>query len=198
MKGWLHPDISVLPAKHWALYTANHNFWKVTGKLEKAVHNTLQLGNMAQYIQRLDDTCLDKIDILSFSQVLRSLSIHKRATMVKLIHGWIPTYTFLHKQQQHNTPTCSCCNTSPEPAKHILICTYPKAIHDHTSQYMWKMHLISVGTDPILLLTLIHYIQRTLNLPNQGNPPTGYISKLRGILQEQQLKNLQTPNRICS
>jgi hypothetical protein len=29
---------------------------------------------------------------------LRSLTPHTRATYVKLIHQWIPTYAFLHRQ----------------------------------------------------------------------------------------------------
>lgn len=53
---------------------------------------------------------------------LKSWRPHNRATMIKLIHRWIPTHDFLHKQHPMDAPLSPLCTAHKEDAYHILTC----------------------------------------------------------------------------
>jgi len=52
---------------------------------------------------------------------------HKRATAIKLMHGWLPTYSKLAKQQREDTTTCPKCDNHEEIQHHIFTCPNKEA-----------------------------------------------------------------------
>jgi hypothetical protein len=93
------PDMEVLPAERWAVYMTQPTSKKVTGHLNQAVKEALRYKNMLQYIQKkhgLTEALLDKIEAKALGTYLRSIPVHKRTTIIKIIHGWLPTHSFLH------------------------------------------------------------------------------------------------------
>ena len=56
------------------------------------------------------------------SHALKRLPRHKQHQALKFIHGWLPTFSRLHKFNQHPTQICPRCNMATETNKHFLQC----------------------------------------------------------------------------
>ncbi len=105
------PEGEILPCKKWALYTTFPVTRKLNGKLDESILKTVYHDNLRDYISHKHNICnakLDQIDMKSLDRFLWSHPIHRRATIAKLIHHWIPTNTFLHKQHWNEL-----CTTLP-------------------------------------------------------------------------------------
>jgi len=63
----------------------------------------------------------------ALKKVLSSMKMFKRASTVKLLHGWAPTYAYLCRQGHHPSPLCPRCKTCVETNEHILQCSHPEA-----------------------------------------------------------------------
>jgi hypothetical protein len=75
----------------------------------------------------LTEDKLYHVDINGLQHYLKSLRPHNRASIVKLIHRWIPTNDFMFKQQRAESPLCSRCKSFNEDAHHILTCSFQGA-----------------------------------------------------------------------
>jgi hypothetical protein len=115
----------VLPAEKWALFSNYPEPRKITGKLNEGVIQTLQSKALQAYIEKKHNISAEKlihVDTVSMNNYLKALRPHNRATMVKLIHRWIPTNDFLYKQRRSETQLCLRCNQHTEDSHHILTC----------------------------------------------------------------------------
>lgn len=125
MQSQSYPDADVLPSEKWALFSNVPVFHKITCKLDTAVLNTLYTDDMVKYITKRYSLSATKLDETQKPQLERYLRRHKplaRASIVKLIHKWIPTNAFLHKQRRNNSPLCPRCQCNDETAVHIYQC----------------------------------------------------------------------------
>lgn len=97
--------------------------------------NYIMMECLTTYIKKhgICTTKQEQIDTDSIQQYLKQLKIHKRATVIKLIHQWIPTQDFLHKQHCSQCQLCPRCNAQVENASHILNCSHPDAKTFRTS-----------------------------------------------------------------
>jgi hypothetical protein len=115
----------VLPAEKWALYSRAPEPHKITGKLTESILQALHTAEILEYIARKHGLTEDKmyhVDTSSLQTYLKALSPHNRASIVKLMHRWIPTNASLFKQNRASSPFCERCHTHKEDAHHILHC----------------------------------------------------------------------------
>jgi hypothetical protein len=77
------------------------------------------------YIHKKHKICqakLEDMNLTGLQTYLGKLKHFQRASMAKLLHDWIPTNDFLHKQGRADTNLCPRCQTCLETADHILKC----------------------------------------------------------------------------
>jgi len=100
---WQHkspdiPDPPPNPIERWAIYSRYPFSHKVTNHFQSEIYTTLSYESTAKYLEsRLSLTPSKLIHITSTAlrRYMESLKIHKRATTIKLLHGWAPTYASL-------------------------------------------------------------------------------------------------------
>jgi hypothetical protein len=91
------PNDDFYPHEWWALFITHPHKLKVTERLDHAVSNAIHRDQLLQYIKKKDsltDVRLDRVATKHLHAYLLSLLLHRRATMIKLIHGWIPCNKF--------------------------------------------------------------------------------------------------------
>ncbi len=102
-----HPEMSVLPAEQWAVFSLIPTPHKITGQLEEAIQYAFYCEIMQTYIEQkhgITSTKFEEIQTTQLGRYLKRLKPHERASTVKLIHRWIPTNDFLHKQGRSLSP----------------------------------------------------------------------------------------------
>lgn len=120
----------VLPAEKWALFSNYPNPRKITGKINEGIMQSLHTEAILEYISKKHNLTEDKLyhmDINELQHYLKSLRPHNRASIVKLIHQWIPTNDFMFKQRRAESPLCSRYKSVNEDAHHILTCSLQDA-----------------------------------------------------------------------
>lgn len=97
---------------------------KVTRKLDQAILSQLYHEGVLTYIKkhRLTESKLHNVNVTALQLCLSQQKSHLHANTVKLIHQWIPTNDYWHKQQCLHHNLCSRCNTFLETSNHILQC----------------------------------------------------------------------------
>ena len=103
---------------------------KVTAKLKQHVIDRCGEDSLRQYLlhkHRLSEGKMEGINWAALASYLRSLSPPRRATQVKLQHEWIPTNSFLYRQQRTQSAKCPLCHTDEETAAHVRRCKAPVA-----------------------------------------------------------------------
>lgn len=96
-----YPDADVLPSEKWALYSCVPVFHKIMCSLDNAIATMLHHQAMLQYITKkhgITEQKLLEMRTDCMEGYLKKQKPHARAATVKLIHRWIPTNNFLHKQ----------------------------------------------------------------------------------------------------
>lgn len=120
-----HDDLDPLPAEVWSVYAQFPSFHKISGSLASGIHDALAYQDCVTYLQKkynLHPYHLHAIHLSGLQQFLSNMRPSPRATMVKLIYDWAPTYALLHKQNRSESPTCPRCKQHPEDSPHILTC----------------------------------------------------------------------------
>lgn len=94
------------------------------------------------------------------------LKVFKRASIVKLIHGWILTNESLYFQGHKPPPLCPWCQCSVEIIDHICQCLIPSASSCHKIflQQFLKC-LININTPMQIIVTLERKLSLTLDIP---------------------------------
>jgi len=107
------PDLKVSPQEKWSVYSDHTQSRKVVGNLGHELQSLLSFSPTSSYIcskHNFNKSALDKVNIFALGQYIKSLNIHWRATTVKLIHGWIPTFASLCCQGHESSPICPRCS----------------------------------------------------------------------------------------
>jgi hypothetical protein len=166
----------VYPNERWALFLTEPMIQKVTGKLDDHIIGQSHRQSLETYIKKKHNLCtaqLDQIDLEGLETFLRSQRIHQRAHTIKLIHRWIPTQAFLHKQNRSTNATCERCKTHHEDSLHILQCPNEKAVTSHQNiLYSSLDDLLKTITSIYILQALEENLTQFLAIPsmNKFNP----------------------------
>jgi hypothetical protein len=164
------PVGDVLPAEKWALFSSYPNTRKITGHLNEGILQTLYTDEIITYIAKKHNMTEDKlhqVDTNGLKGYLRSLRPHNRASIIKLIHRWIPTNEFLHKQHRSDTPSCPRCKNHNETAHHILTCPFPEAQTQRTQAlYTCLTDLARANTSKYILDCIEENMTNLLNIPS--------------------------------
>lgn len=106
---------------------------------------------------------------------LKHQRIHQRATIVKVIHRWIPTQSFLRTQNRAETSLCPLCQKHNETAVHILECPDELA-HTYRQNALYSLlkKLLQINTSIHILATIEKYLSELLKIPSLSKyvPPT--------------------------
>ena len=125
----------VLPAEKIAVYLQGN---KITSHLKKTIIHACHAPAMALYVSskhNLNDYDMDHINWNGLKSMMSKQKMNQRAISSKLIHGWLPTNAFLHKQQRTPSPFCPVCDdlATRETSDHILRCPHPLAVKERIS-----------------------------------------------------------------
>jgi hypothetical protein len=104
------PNADVLPAEKWALFSRCPTARKITGKINEGILQTLYTEDILAYISRKHNITEEKlyhIDTTGLQTYLKSTQPHTRASIIKLMHRWIPTNVLLHRQNRTESPLCT-------------------------------------------------------------------------------------------
>jgi hypothetical protein len=83
--------------------------------------------------------------------------MHSRASTVKHIHGWMPTYAILCRQGRSNTSICLCCNLQVETASHVFKCHAPQAIQQCSSHLATFLSSLIKLKIPVQVIATLEY-----------------------------------------
>lgn len=59
-------------------------------------------------------------------KVLMTYSSNDQRRILKMVHGWLPTYERLHRENQTTNPRCPLCHYRSETSFHIFCCKHPR------------------------------------------------------------------------
>jgi len=159
----------VLPSEKWALYSSFPTSHKITESLDTGFAYAMGYKALISFIEEkhsLSAKKLDKVNLFALSAYLLSLSPFRRASIVKTMHDWIPTYSYLCRQGRHYSPICPRCLLETETPNHVRICSAPAAIHGRKlllDQYLAS--LVSLGTPIYIFATFELKLSSTLDIP---------------------------------
>jgi len=103
---------------------------KVTSKVKQRVIDQCGAEAIRQYMlhkHQLSEGKFDRINWFALAAYLRTFSLQRRATQVKLHHNWIPTNSFLFQQRRVQSDKCPLCESAVETASHVRWCKSPGA-----------------------------------------------------------------------
>jgi hypothetical protein len=126
-----HYDPEVLSPEKWAAFSIYPVYHKITGCFNTEFLSSIRYEKLAEYLQEKHSICsskLDKVNTQALHTYLSSLKIHQRASVIKLIRKWIPTYSNLCRQGQEPSPICPRCMGAIETSNHVHQCPDPQAV----------------------------------------------------------------------
>ncbi len=124
-------DPEATPLECWALYASYPTPHKIIGNLTRDIYSTVGYQDLLSYLTlkyKIPIPVLHKMNHNSLATILTELKPHKRSNLVKLIHGWNPTYSGLCRQGREQSPLCPRCQTRVETEQHIRECPNEEAI----------------------------------------------------------------------
>ena len=98
---------------------------KITANLKSRVLDRCGEDPLRKYLlhkHQLSDGKIDGINWTALRGYLNSMSAPRRATQVKLQHGWIPTNSPLYLQGRAKSDVCPLCASAPETLRHVRCC----------------------------------------------------------------------------
>lgn len=153
---------------------------KIIGHFNSEIHATLSFEKTSTYLfnrHGLSDSKLAHTNVQALWHHIESMPIHTRASTIKLIHGWMPTYAILSRQGRSETPLCPCCNTRVETSPHVFTCQETQAITQrisHLTTFLSALHKLKT---PIQLMATLEYkLSITLQIPYTQTYQTTSIS----------------------
>jgi hypothetical protein len=151
-----HVDPKVLPGEQWAVYSRHPTFHKITGNFDNGIYSSFGYSALSTYLHQKDNLSpekIDRINIDALQNYLSSLKIHTRASVIKMIHNWIPTFGMLSQQGRESSLFCPRCLNVIKTCDHIYKCSHPQALTNRCSfLQVFLSTLLSVKT-PIYILS---------------------------------------------
>jgi hypothetical protein len=146
-------DPLVTPVEKWALFSHHPHLHILTGDLSTDILAFLGFDTAAAYLQNKHGLKYEKLHYLNMEALswhISGLNLFQRASYVKLIHDWVPTFLPLCRQGREPSPLCPRCNQSVETPSHVIQCPHPDAISCRVQVLSnFLSHLVKIHT-PIL------------------------------------------------
>jgi hypothetical protein len=172
------PSPLVLPAEKWAVYVTHPNPHKITKDFNESIYSCLSYPTMTEYLKKKHNLSVQDLDFIGCADLrgfLKTLPVSIRATYIELIHNWIPTQSFLHKQCREHSPICPLCSMHDETACHMLTCPDPRTdASRRTALSSYFRTLLSIHTP----ISIIHILEDKLSFFLQIPTDTPYVSSL--------------------
>jgi len=98
--------------------------------------------------------------------ILSWIPVFFRATLVMLIHNWIPTYASLCWQGREHSPFCPWCHTGIETVEHVIQCNNHMATeHQWSLMQGFLQTMLNAGTPIHMIVCWEYKLSLVLNLP---------------------------------
>jgi hypothetical protein len=161
-------DPDVLPSERWAVNASFPTTHKFTGSLDQGFNHAIGIRDMCAFVtgkHRITQDTLEKVHLAALGSYLSSLPVFQRASTVKMLHNWIPTYGNLCRQGRSETPICPRCLGTVETAYHVLTCSYSAAVICR-SEFLHSVlsSLTTFGTPLYIIATYELKLSATLGL----------------------------------
>ena len=171
----------------------------ITTHYKKEIRRAYHSGHMLHHFctkNNISEQSLDNIDFEAFQASLKSLSIDRKFTFLKFVHGWLPTNS---QQNTINGTTMRCDCGEQESCEHLLNCTrYEKIRNDfirnfdlelrkyHTNRGLHRliMHLIRYGDDSKYKMRVSEDFHRQLRSAYRQQCDIGINMMWRGIISQ--------------
>jgi hypothetical protein len=161
------PDVS--PQEQWGILALHSVHHKLIGNMSIDVACTLLWDSTATYIHRkhgLSFSKLQHVNTNALKQYILSLPITKCANIVKVMHGWVPTYASLCRQGWEHSSLCPRCNCRVETVDRIHICAHPSATQCHQTLLQTFLSSLSKMHTPMqIIYVLNNKLSQVLELP---------------------------------
>lgn len=110
-----------------------------------------------------------------------------QSSLSTLIHKWIPTNSFLHKQGGTTSSICPRCKTSEDDADHILHYDHQTACSSRTNHtYIALSEVNKMTSCPAFLHTLEDLLMTQLHIPfNKMTSCPAFLHTLEHLLMTQ-------------
>lgn len=100
----------------------------IPNRMEFKIHCASRSPDLAHYLlqkhPQWSHTTLDTIDWHPHGRALHNLPFHKRVTITKFIHGWLPLNSHMNKCDPNVPTNCPACQTHTETPTHFLHCKH--------------------------------------------------------------------------
>jgi hypothetical protein len=120
-----HFDPEVLGPEKWAVFSASPVDHKITRCFDNEFYSSMGYRALEKFIHQKHMLCpakLDEVNTQALHNYLSSLTIFQRASTVKLIQKWTPTFSSLCPQGREPSSLCQRCFTKVETPDHVLQC----------------------------------------------------------------------------
>jgi hypothetical protein len=163
------PDPEVSHIKQWSVYAKFPSFHKIIGDFDSEIFDTLSYKDTIDYISHkhgITQALLERISIHALRQHIESLPIHIRASTIKLIHGWMPTYAILCRQGRSSSSLCPRCHTQVETPSHVFKCQANQAIQQCLSHLTVFLTALNKLKTPVQIVATLQYkLSLLLDIP---------------------------------
>jgi hypothetical protein len=135
------------------------------------------------------------MNVYALNQHFSSMKVHHRASVVKMMHKWIPTYSTLCRQGRESSPLCPQCKSQIETWNHVYSCSDPTAMEYHrTALYSFLSTMAQSGA-PIYILTTFEYkLSIVLAIPFQ--PQFSVISPIQPLTKIRLIEAIRHQNIV--
>jgi hypothetical protein len=111
----------------------------------------------------------DTINWAAQHKVLKRYDNNDQRRILKFVHGWIPTYDRLYREQQAPSPQCPLCNNLIEDNLHLFMCTHPQQQEVvATLHRRMESDNNNYGVDELLII----YKEAISQIGHKWTPPT--------------------------
>lgn len=166
---FMDPEVS--SSEKWAIYATQPHLHKLIGNLETGFYSIIAFSALANYIHHkhnLTEAKLQRVHMVALSSHLATLKPYQRASMVKMIHGWIPTYGILYRQGREPSPLYPRCTSTVETWKHVFSCPNFQATENRREALLnFLSSLAKLGTPLYILSTFKYKLSNVFAIPFQ-------------------------------
>jgi hypothetical protein len=117
--------------EQWAVFSNYPHYHKIIEEISQGLFSTLGFNTLLEYLQKKHNLSMAKLQNTNLTVLqnhLLSLKPHNRATICKLIHNWIPTYSVLCCQGREPSSLCPRCRQKVETNDYIYSCQQGDAV----------------------------------------------------------------------
>jgi len=186
------------PAERWAVFSKIPQEHKLIGDLSTDIPQSLSIQNILEYLKyrhNLDDARIEKINFEVLQVVLSKMPVFRRASLVKLLHRWTPTYSKLCRQGRETSSVCPRCKSRVKTHDHVYQCEDKAALQKRSTLLNDFLYLMVKQNTPMHIIACFSYkLSIVLNVPQ--NPSFTVATQLSKTHHTLLIKAIQHQNLI--